>query len=138
MASLFNDSYRQISHKVINFVLGDELRKAEAEAQSRLNEQIALREASTIITSTLDLSQVLSKIAEQLCHVADSTSVYIVNLNILTKQAEVIGEFISDQANEAERESDLGVVYEVTDTRYLEAMEAGDPWVDTVDDPDLP
>lgn len=135
---LFNGSYRQVSNKVIKFVLGDELRKAEAEAQSRLNEQIALREASTIITSSLDLSQVLSKIAEQLCRVADATSVYLVNLNVVTKQAEVIAEYISDHANEAERESDVGVVYEVTDTRYLEAMEAGDPWVDTVDDPDLP
>ena len=135
---LFNGSNRLLTNKIINFVLGDELRKAEAEAQSRLNEQIALREASTIITSSLDLSQVLSKIAEQLCHVSDATSVYLVNLNVVTKQAEVIGEFISDQANEAERESDVGVVYEVTDTRYLEAMEAGNPWVDTVDDPDLP
>ncbi|MES0362080.1 MAG: diguanylate cyclase, partial [Anaerolineales bacterium] len=135
---LFNGSYRQVSNKVIKFVLGDELRKAEAEAQSRLNEQIALREASTIITSSLDLSQVLSKIAEQLCRVADATSVYLVNLNVVTKQAEVIAEYISDHANEAERESDVGVVYEVTDTRYLMAMEAGDPWVDTVDDPDLP
>ena len=83
---LFNGSYRQVSNKVIKFVLGDELRKAEAEAQSRLNEQIALREASTIITSSLDLSQVLSKIAEQLCRVADATSVYLVNLNVVTKQ----------------------------------------------------
>ena len=69
---LFNGSNRLLTNKVINFVLGDELRKAEAEAQSRLNEQIALREASTIITSSLDLSQVLSKIAEQLCHVSDA------------------------------------------------------------------
>ena len=119
-------------------MLGEELEEAKAEAQSRLKEQIALREASTVITSSLDLSDVLYKICERLCHVADATSAYIVNLDIEHKKAEVTAEYISDQASPAERESDLGVVYEETDTRYLSAMEAGDPWVDRINDPELP
>jgi diguanylate cyclase (GGDEF)-like protein/PAS domain S-box-containing protein len=135
---LLGERFRLYKNKVIDSVLGEELEEAKGEAQSRLKEQIALRQASTVITSSLDLSEVLYKICEQLCLVADATSAYIVNLDIEHKKAEVIAEYISDKASLAERESDLGVVYEETDTRYLTAMETGDPWVDRIDDPELP
>jgi hypothetical protein len=42
------------------------LRRAEAETRRHLKEQIALREAGTIIASTLDLAEVLARIAEQM------------------------------------------------------------------------
>ena len=138
MIRFFREGYRLIKNKVIWSLLGDELERVKADAQNRHKDHIALRETSTIITSSLDLGDILYKIAEQLCHVADATSVYIENLDFEQKKAEVVAEFISDQASEAERVSDLGTVYEVTDTRYLLAMEAGQPWVDTVDDPVLP
>jgi diguanylate cyclase (GGDEF)-like protein/PAS domain S-box-containing protein len=134
----FGEKYRHLRNKLIESVWGNELETAKSEAHNRLKEQIVLREASTVITSTLDLSEVLFKISEQLCHVADATSVYIVDLDIVHRKAKVIAEYISDQANDAEKESDLGVIYEVIDTRYLKAMEAGEPWVDRVNDPDLP
>jgi diguanylate cyclase (GGDEF)-like protein/PAS domain S-box-containing protein len=132
------EKYRKYRNKFVESVLGDELEEARTEAQNRLKEQTALREASTAITSSLDLKDVLYKICEQLCLVADATSAYIVNLDIELKKAEVVAEYISDQACEAEQESDLGAVYDVIDTRYLSAMEAGEPWVDRIDDPDLP
>jgi diguanylate cyclase (GGDEF)-like protein/PAS domain S-box-containing protein len=132
------ERYRKFRDKLVEAVLGDELEEARTEAQNRLKEQIALREASTAITSSLDLREVLDKICEQLCLVADATSAYIVNLDIENKKTEVIAEYISDQACPAEQESDLGAVYDVIDTRYLLAMKAGEPWVDHIDDPDLP
>ena len=138
MAGNLSNKYSDFKKNIVLSLLGQEFRNDEVDAQNRLKEQIALREASTIITSSLNLSQVLCKIAEQLCHVADATSVYIVNLHVDTLQAEVIAEYISDQAKDAERESDLGMVYEIADSGYLKAMKAGDPWVDAVDDPDLP
>lgn len=130
--------YRNFRNKLIESVWGNELETVKSESLSRLKEQVALREASTIITSTLDLSEVLFKICEQLCQVADATSAYIVDLNIEHKTAKVIVEYISDQASDAEKESDLGVVYEIVDSRYLKAMDAGEPWVDLVNDPHLP
>ena len=130
--------YRKFRDKLVESVLGEELEEARTEAHNRLKEQIALREASTAITSSLDLREVLDKICEQLCLVADATSAYIVNLDIELKKAEVIAEYISDQACPAEQESDLGAVYDVIDTRYLSAMEAGEPWLDQIDDPELP
>jgi diguanylate cyclase (GGDEF)-like protein/PAS domain S-box-containing protein len=135
---LLGERFRLFKNNVIESVLGEELGGVKAEAQRRLKEQIALREASTVITSSLDLGEVLNKICEQFCLVADATSSYIVNLDIEHKKAEVIAEYISDKASLAERESDLGVIYEVTDSRYLTAMETGDPWVDRIDDPELP
>jgi diguanylate cyclase (GGDEF)-like protein len=111
---------------------------AEFEARSQLKAQIALRQASTMITSSLDLSEVLYSICEQLCLVVDATSTYILNLDFESKKAEVIAEYISDNAIQAELKSDLGAVYEETDTRYLAAMEIGEPWVDMIDDSELP
>lgn len=136
--NLVDAGYRLISEKVVKPLLARESKEAEDRARVKLNEQIALSQSIAAITSSLELGEVLHKIAEQLCLVADATSVYILNLDTESNQAEVVAEYYGEQACEPELESDLGVVYEETDTRYLAAMQKGVPWVDHVDDPDLP
>lgn len=138
MGLILGERYRILTSKVKRSLLGGVNVDAEFEARSQLKAQIALRQASTMITSSLDLSEVLYSICEQLCLVVDATSTYILNLDFESKKAEVIAEYISDNAIQAELKSDLGAVYEETDTRYLAAMEIGEPWVDMIDDPELP
>ncbi len=94
------------------------LRKSEAanrallaETQRRLREQIALREAGTIISSALDLETVLSRIAEQMGKAVDATSAYICSYQPETMTSTVLAEYFSPHACPQERVSDLGVTY---------------------------
>ncbi len=112
------------------------LRRAEAEARRRLEEQTALREAGAVITSTLDLADVLNRIAEQMGRALDATSAYINAAEPETRTSTVVAEYISPHACAKERVSDLGVTYVETDVEFLEALQAGQHWVGHVDEPD--
>lgn len=59
----------------------------------RLQEQIALRQATAIITSSLNLETVLRRIAEQLTQVVNTRGTYICDLNLETRAASVIAEY---------------------------------------------
>jgi PAS domain S-box-containing protein len=109
-----------------------------AETQARLREQVALREAGSIIASTLDLKSVLSRIAEQMARALDATSAYICSLESEPMAYTVVAEYIGSQACPQEQVSDLGVTYRDNDSRFLEALQAGRPDISQIDDPDLP
>ncbi len=113
------------------------LRRAEAEARRRLKEQTALREAGAVITSTLDLADVLGRIAEQMGRAIDVTSAYICTSEPESGASTVLAEYIGPHACAEERVSDLGDIYVDTDVGFLEALRAGRPSVDHVDDLDL-
>ncbi len=85
--------------------------RLHAEAQRRLAEQIALREAGMFLSSTLELETVLNYIAEQLGRAVDATSVYICDYEPETMTVTVLAEYVSPQAHPLEQESDLGVTY---------------------------
>ena len=114
------------------------LLRAKAEAQRRLQEQIVLREAGAVISSTLDLETVLNRIAEQMGRTVDATSAYICSHDQETMTYTVLAEYISPQACVQECVSDLGATYEEDDPKFPEIMQAGQHFISFIDDPDLP
>jgi two-component system cell cycle sensor histidine kinase/response regulator CckA len=109
-----------------------------AETQARLREQVALREAGSIIASTLDLSSVLTRIAEQMAQAVDATSAYICSLEAEAMAYTVSAEYIGPQACPQEQVSDLGMIYADDDIRFLATLQAGQPEISQIDDPNLP
>jgi two-component sensor histidine kinase len=109
-----------------------------AEAQQRLQEQIALRKAGAAISSALDLPTVLAHIAEQMGRTLDATSAYISSYDPETLLAQVLAEYIGPEACAAEQVSDLGTVYEEDgETDWLELMQAGKHDISHIDKPNL-
>lgn len=84
------------------------------EAQQHLKSQTALQRAISVISSSLDLQNVLDYIAEQLNWALDLTSAYICIFDPDSGMTKVAAEYISSNANELERISDLGTEYEET------------------------
>jgi two-component sensor histidine kinase len=111
---------------------------AEAEARQRLREQVALREAGAIIASTLDSTEVLNRIAEQMAKAVNTTSAYISSYEPTTMMSTVLAEYIGPMANPAEQISDLGVTYEEdAEPEFLELMQSGQHDVSHIDNPNL-
>jgi two-component sensor histidine kinase/FixJ family two-component response regulator len=109
---------RSIRYAIERYRTLEALRSSEAanrvllaETQKRLKEQIALREAGTIISSTLDLKAVLTRIAEQMAKAINATSAYINSYDQATGSTTVIADYISPNACPEEQVSDLGVTY---------------------------
>lgn len=82
------------------------------ESQRHLRAQTALQRAISVISSSLDLQTVLDYIAEQLNWALDLTSTYICIVDPVTGVSKVAAEYLSANANELERISDLGVEYD--------------------------
>jgi PAS domain S-box-containing protein len=78
------------------------------ETQRRLAAQTALLNASSVISSTLDLPTILQRCAEQLCRGADTTSTYICYWNRETDTARVVADYYSPQASAREQAVDPG------------------------------
>ncbi len=135
------DFIQSIWHDITERKRAEEtLRRAEAETRRHLKEQIALREAGAIITSTLDLAGVLAHIAEQMGRAIDATSAYISQHDPETKMLTVVAEYIGPEACAQEQVSDLGVSYHYMedDIEFLKAMETGRHYISQLDDVDLP
>ncbi len=114
------------------------LRRAEAEARRRLREQTALQKAGAVITSTLDLTTVLSHIAEQMGQAVDATSAYISSYEPTTMMARVLAEYIGPRACVQEQTSDLGAACVAdAEDEWFEMMCAGQPDMSHIDDPGL-
>lgn len=107
------------------------------EIQWRLQEQMALRRAAALMSSTLDLNTVLRFIAEQLCQAVEATSVFISSYDPDAVTATIIAEYFSPQASPQEEGSVLGVVYNLIEVfpDDIELLQAGQPKVRQVDDP---
>lgn len=74
-------------------------------------QQKALHDSAIIITSSLNLDTILTKISEQVCSLLNATSVYISNYDPGTQTYCILAEAFSQFASEAERRSDLGTTY---------------------------
>ncbi|GAB4444634.1 MAG: hypothetical protein Kow0031_27080 [Anaerolineae bacterium] len=84
------------------------------ETRRRLAEQTALREASSIISSTLDITTVLNHIAVQMGQLLDVTSTYIGTVHARRGMATVEAEYFGPDASPNECVSDLGESYNLT------------------------
>jgi len=94
--------------------------------KKRLQEQIALREAATIISSSLKIETVLGHIAEQLALAVDATSVNILGIESETSAATVLAEYINEHADQQEEVPDRGRHnFESSDlTNFIEMLKA--------------
>jgi diguanylate cyclase (GGDEF)-like protein len=109
-----------------------------ANAQQNLREQTALRAAISAVTSTLDLSTVLSRIAEQMCLAVDATSTYICDWDPDRKVMTVLADHYSSQASKTERVSDLGLEYSLEgEEEFTQKMLLGIPDTEHIDSPDI-
>lgn len=109
------------------------------EAQNRLTEQSVLREAMSVISSTLDLNSVLFHLAEQVGKLMRATSVYICSYDAQQSTTAVLAEYYGSRASETERVSDISTTYYLPDEfpGTVTALEAGEPILAYVDDPAL-
>lgn len=114
------------------------LRTAETETRKQLSQQLLLRKAGAVIGSSLNLTDVLSHLAEQMGQVVDATSAYVLIWKPETRIGTVLADYVSPHACAEEQQPDLGASYAVEDQRFLGALAAGQPWVHYADDPDLP
>jgi diguanylate cyclase (GGDEF)-like protein len=104
------------------------------ELERHLKEQSTLLEVSQLITSSLDLSTILSILAEQLTLMLDATSAYIVSYDPASNISCVEAEYFSPAANEKERVSDTNKNFvEIATDR----LEAGVITQYHIDDPDI-
>jgi PAS domain S-box-containing protein len=76
------------------------------ETQRRLKAQTALLNASSAISSTIDLPATLQRCAEQLCLAVEATSAYICYWNRDDNTTVVVADYYSPQASEQERAPD--------------------------------
>jgi len=76
------------------------------ETQQRLIAQTALLNASSAISSTLDLPTVVQRCAEQLCRAIDATSAYICYWNRAADTTVVVAEYYAAGASDQERAPD--------------------------------
>ena len=135
----------RFSHKDLEtaMVLGGQMALAIESAQlvhrdrKRLRQLSALIQASTVISSTLELDAILTRIAEEMCTAIDATSAYICTYEPEGKSSTVVAEYYSAAA--IERESDLGRTYdlEAEFPGTIEGLEIGNSMVAQVDDPTL-
>ncbi len=109
------------------------------QSQRQLAEKTALLEVSTAVSSSLDLMNVLTHLAEQMTKAIGVTSAYIVDWNAETKLSTVLAEYYAPEASTVERVSDLGVVYDVErDFGFAyEHLSSHDVFIFQLDDPQL-
>lgn len=84
---------------------------AEFSAARQVVQLSALLQASQAITGTLELEDVLAQVAEWACKAVGATSAYFNDWNPDTQMATVVAEFMSHEANAAERVSDFGTSF---------------------------
>ena len=102
---------------------------------------MALREAATVISSTLNPTAVLNRIAEQIGRAVDATSAYICSYEIEQMTSAVLAEYLSPDANVLEQVSDIGVIYNLPQELpgVFAFLQSDLPtYILQVDDPELP
>ncbi|GEM_PF-1353729 len=101
----------QVSSAIVNARLYAETKELAAELS-------VLLEVSTAISTHLELEQLLTEIARQTTHVLDGTSCYLCIWEPAQRALRVAAEYYGPDANPAERVSDLGVSYPLSQTNY--------------------
>jgi GAF domain-containing protein/CheY-like chemotaxis protein len=110
------------------------------ETRRQLKEQIALRQATAVLSSAMDTNTILARLTEQMCNAINATSAYICSYNPETLESTVITEYFSSQASPFEKISDLGQTYmdAAESAEFLEMIDSGQSLISHYDDPDKP
>ncbi len=117
----------QAAVAIKNATLYDDLRKQAAALEKEISErQLAeqalarrnrvleiLNEVSKAAFTRLEVSHILDTLARLTAQAMDVTSVYVCDWNIKYGTHTMLAEYISPYANQLERESDLGTVYDI-------------------------
>ncbi|MDY7078117.1 MAG: GAF domain-containing protein [Chloroflexota bacterium] len=107
-------------------------------ARRRTDELTSLHEAAVAVSSSLELSEVLHALAEQVGSALDASSAYICDWDEETTSTTVLAEWVGPEATDAERESDLGATYDMRRLpSTLRALQEKRPLVVQATDPDL-
>jgi diguanylate cyclase (GGDEF)-like protein len=85
-----------------------------SETNQQLQREIILRESAMALSSTLDLKTLLGYLAEQMAKAIDATSAYISSYDQKQNKSTVLAEYLSLNACDEERVSDLNVTYDHT------------------------
>jgi len=116
----FNEHHAQLAVTFADQVaIALENARLFAELQDELKKQIALRSASTAISSSLHLEQVLGEICKQMGVILDGTSAYIAEYDKSYSAYTVVAEYMSSTANSHELVSDLGATYHTKEGAWL-------------------
>ena len=100
--------------------------------------QMALREAGTIVTSGLDITEALEKLVQQMGQAIGATSVLVCDWEPETRQATILAEYVDPQTRVAKEPSRRGTRYVSSDPLFAETLLAGQPWVHHQSEPALP
>lgn len=109
--------------------------KISSALQEELLEERTLREATIILSTTLDRNRVLSLLAELIVNTIDVTSAYICSYDPDTKISTVLADFVGNNASEKEKKSDLGESYQYNDgfdemkNDGIDQYHADDPYI---------
>ena len=108
-------------------------------AQQELAQKTAILKASTAVSSSLSLTDILTELARQLGKGVDATSAYIVQLRPDTETAVIVAEYITPNLPNHKFIGGLNTVYSfphdfIGDTTWLDK---GIPYARHIDDPDM-
>ena len=117
---LFNEHHAELAVTFANQVaIALENASLFMNLQEELKKQIALRSASTAISSSLHVEQVLGEICKQMGVILDGTSAYIAQYDKTYSAYTVVAEYMSSTANSHELVSDLGATYHAKSGGWL-------------------
>lgn len=81
--------------------------------RERLAQQEMLVEAGMTVSSSLDLTTVLNRLAEQMAEAVDATSAHLLEWSAEREEARVAAIYVSDRANEVEAAPAVGTTYSI-------------------------
>ena len=139
--STLNDWRGQIVGSVIVLREITERKHIENELRRRNSELEILNHIITTVSSSLELQEVLNRIAQLACSTLRMTSAYVCDIDIEADTTIVLAEYYSPQASEAEKVSDLGTTYSIQRDfpDLIEwILDPQDDYADHIDDPELP
>ncbi|MCP4542217.1 MAG: GAF domain-containing protein [Chloroflexi bacterium] len=117
--------------------MGEHVHRMGDEARRRVREQMALREVMAVIASTLNLSDVLGRIAEQMCQIVDVTSASVCSWESVTKTSTMLAEYYNPNACAQEQTLGVGSSRVIENSKFMRTLLAGQSWTDFIDTPDL-
>ena len=90
-----------------------EREQAEASLAKRNQLLEILNQLSREASFTLEIGTSLNRVCQSITELFNTTSGYISNFNLEEKTLQVVGEYFAPEANELERQSDLGFIYDM-------------------------
>jgi signal transduction histidine kinase len=86
------------------------------ETQQKVRELLLLFRASAAISSSLEIGEVWSTLAQRMAQIVDATSVYVYECNMDERTSSIIAEYAGRRASEKERASHIGQAFPLGDS----------------------